>query len=135
MEFFAFAFAFNAKSFAIVILVFFFFPPRHFFWTNYRKLFSQRFNFSYQENVWPRFNLFLGHTRTYFRKNYSSSCYSRRVWHMTVAYIHGYQHAWRPKKHNKLPEPTAKNSEISYSYGQLEDGRRCKGQNREKSSR
>ena len=54
------AFAFNAKSFAIAILVCFcffvvvfftFFPSRHFFWTGCQKLFSQRFYFSYRENV------------------------------------------------------------------------------------
>ena len=76
-------FAFNAKSFAIAILVFsFFFFFFHFFWRDCQKLFSECFNLSYEENVWPRSDSFLEHTKTYFRKNCSSSCYSRRVWHM-----------------------------------------------------
>ena len=94
--------AFNAKSFAIAILVFFsFFPSRHFFWTDCQKLFSHCFNFSYQENVWPRSDSFLGHNKAYFHKNCSWSCYSRCVWHMTRL-MHGNHHSERPKKHKKL---------------------------------
>ena len=37
-----------------------------------------------------------------------------RVAHDT-AYMHGNHHAQRRKKHKKLPEPTAKNSETSYT--------------------
>ena len=82
--FFFFAFAFNAKSFAIGILTFCsFFLSSKFFWTDCQKLFSQHFNFSCQENVWSRFELFLGYTKLYFRKNCSWSCYSRGVWHIT----------------------------------------------------
>ena len=32
-----------------------------------------------------------------------------------TAYMHGNQHAQHPKKHKKLPEPTTKNSEKSYT--------------------
>ena len=75
---------FNANSFAIAILVFFsYFPSRYFFWTDCRKIFSQRFKISYQERVLPRSVSFLGHIKKYFRKNFSSSCYSRCVWHIT----------------------------------------------------
>ena len=41
------------------------------------------FIISYQESVWPRSDSLLGHTKTFFRKNCSWSCYSWRVWHMT----------------------------------------------------
>ena len=99
------AFAFNAKSFAIAILVFFiFFPSRHFSGRNAKKLFRQRFNFSYQEKVWPRSDSFIGHTKTYFRKNCSCSCHSQRVWHMKRL-MHGNLHSQHPKRHKKLPEP------------------------------
>ena len=57
-----------------------------------KKLFSER----YLESVWPRSDSFLGHTKMYFRKYYSTSCYSRRVWHMTQL-MHGNQHS----KHTK----------------------------------
>ena len=40
-----------------------FFPSSPFFWTSCQKLFSQRFNISYQESVWPRSDSFLGHTK------------------------------------------------------------------------
>ena len=110
-----------------------FFPSRHFFWMDCQKLFREGFNFSYQENVWPRFDSFLGHTQKYFRKNCSLSCYSWRVWHMTQL-MHGHQHSQHTKKRKKLPEPTTRNLETSYTDRYLVDGRRFKGQNREKSS-
>ena len=97
------AFALNAKSFAITVLVFFsFFPSRHFFRTDCQKVFSHRFNF-YQKNVWPRFESFLGHTKTYFRKNCSWSCYSRRAWYMTRL-MHSNQNWQHPRKQKNLPK-------------------------------
>ena len=48
------------------------------------------FIISYQESVWPRSDSLLGHTKTFFRKNCSWSCYSWRVWHMTRL-MHGNQ--------------------------------------------
>ena len=131
------AFAFNAKSFAIAILVFFsFFPSRHFFWTDCQKLFSQHFNFSYQENVWPRFDLFLGYTKTYFRKNFSWSCYSRRVWHMTrlictVTSMHSVQKSTRNCQNR--PPKTRKKVIRMYNSSRWQKIR-CNGQNRQKSS-
>ena len=60
------------------------FPSRQFFWKDCQKLFSHRFNFSYQENVWPRSDSFIGRTKTYFDKYISWSWYSRCVWHMIL---------------------------------------------------
>ena len=68
-----------------------------------KKPFSQRFIISYQENVWPRSDSFLGHTKMFSRKYCSTSCYSRRVWHKTL-FIHGNQDSQHPEKHNKQPE-------------------------------
>ena len=82
---------------------FVFFPSRHFFWSDCQKLFRERFKISYQEMVWARSDSFLGHTKECFRKNCSSSCYSRHVWHMTRL-IHGNQHSQDPKKHKEQPE-------------------------------
>ena len=111
------AFAFNAESFAIAILVFFlFFLLVTFSWRSAEKLFSKRFLVSYQENVWPRSDSFLGHTKMSFRKYCSTSCYSRRVWHMTQL-MHGNQHSKHPKKYKKQ---SARNSERSKPV----DGRR-----------
>ena len=90
------------------------------------KLFNQRFMISYQESMWPRSDSFLGHTKISFYKYYSTSCYSRRIWHMTQL-MYGNQNSKHPKKHKKQ---SAKNSETSY----LVDGRRFKGQYRDKSS-
>ena len=110
-------FVFNAKTFAIAILVFFsFFPSRHFFWMDdCQKLNNQRFNFSYQENVWPRSYSFLGCSKTYLCKKYSLSCSSqvRGTLHSLCTVTSNLQH---PKKHKKLPKPTARNSEISKLY-------------------
>ena len=105
------AFAFNAKSFAIAILVFIFllFLLVTFSGWTAKKLFSQRFMISYQKSVWPRSDSFLGQTKMPFRKYCSTSCYWRRVWHMTHL-MHGNQHSKHPKKHNKQ---SAKNSETS----------------------
>ena len=100
------AFAFNAKTFAIAILVLFFFFHFSFsslFWTDCQKLFSELFIISYQRNKWPRSDSFLGHTKKSLRKNCRSSCYSRRVWHMTQL-MHGNQHSQYLKKHKKQPE-------------------------------
>ena len=99
-----FAFAFNAKSFTISILVLFFlffllFP----FLDGLPKGFSERFTISYQENVLPRSDSFLGHNKKFFRKNCCSSCYSRRMWHMTQV-MHGNQHSQHLEKHKKQPE-------------------------------
>ena len=77
-----------------------FFPFFHslcFFCTDCQKLFSKRFIISYQESAWPKFDSFLGHTRNSFRKICSSSCNSRRVWHMTQ-FMKGNQHSKRTKK-------------------------------------
>ena len=65
--------------------------------------------------MWPRSDSFLEHTKTYFSKNCSLSYYSRGVRHMTRI-VHGNQYSQHPKKHKKLPEPTARNSETSFSY-------------------
>ena len=73
-----------------------FFPSLYFFWTDCQKLFSKRFIISYQESVWPRFDSFLGRTKNSFSKSSSSSCYSRRVWHMTQ-FMKGNQHSKRTK--------------------------------------
>ena len=55
-----FAFAFHAKSFAILFLVFFlFFLP---------VTFSERFIKSYQESMWSRSDSLLGHTQNSFLK-------------------------------------------------------------------
>ena len=62
-----------------------------------KKLFNQCFIISYQESVWPRSDSFLGHTKMSFRKYCSTSCYSRRVWHMPRL-IHRNQHLQHPKK-------------------------------------
>ena len=47
--------------------------------------------------MWSRSDLFLGHTKKYFCKNCSWSCYSRCVWRM-IRLMHGYQHLQHPKK-------------------------------------
>ena len=53
-----FAFTFNAKSFATAFLVFFsFFPSRHFFWTDYQKLFTQLFIISYSLDTLKGFSI------------------------------------------------------------------------------
>ena len=83
-------FAFNAKSFAIAILIFF--PSCHSFWKDCQKLNNKPLNFRYQENVWPRSYSLLGHTKTYFLKDCSLSCYLRAcgLWYglWTVTSIH-----------------------------------------------
>ena len=105
------AFAFNAKSFAIAILDFLlFFPSCPFSWPDCRQFFRQRFKISYQVCMWPRPGSFLGHAYKYFRKNCSSNCYSRHVWH-TTRIIHRNQHWQHPKKHKKQLETW--NSETS----------------------
>ena len=52
-----------------------FFPSRHFFWTDYQKLFSQRFTISYWESLSPRSDSFFGLTKKSFCKDCSWSCY------------------------------------------------------------
>ena len=131
------AFAFNAKSFAIAILVFFFFFSfSPLFLDGLQKLFSQHFNFSYQENVRPIFDLFLGHTKTYFRKNVSWSCYSRRVWHMTrlictVTSMHSIQKSTRNCQNRP---PKTRKKVIRMHNSSRWHKIRCNGQNRERSS-
>ena len=78
------AFAFNAKSFLIACLVFVFF----FILVTFSGRTVESFTITYQESVWPRSDLFLGHTKNSFRKNCSSSYYSWRLWHMTLL-MHG----------------------------------------------
>ena len=73
------------------------------FCTDCLKVFSKHFIINYQGRMWPRSDSFLGHTKKSFRKNCSSSCYSRRVWHM-ARLKHGNQHSQHPKKRKKQPE-------------------------------
>ena len=84
-------------------LFFFIFSLSTGFWTDCLKLFSKRFMINYQGSVWPRSSSFLGHTKKSFREKCSSSCYWRRVRHMTRL-KHGNQHLQHPKKHKKQPE-------------------------------
>ena len=127
MEEQVFVFGFNAKSFAIAILVFFlFFLLITFSGRTAKILSSECFMISYIESVWPRSDSVLGHTKMPFRKYCSRSCYSQCMWHMTQL-LHGNQHSKYPKKYKKQ---SSRNSEISYAV----DGRRFKGQNRDKSS-
>ena len=116
IESFFIAFAFNIKYFTTAVhFVLFLFSFSSLFWMDCQKFNNQRFTFSYQENVWPRFDSLLGHTKIYFLKNCCLSCYSRYVWHMTRL-THINQHSQHPKKYKKLPEPNARNSETSYVY-------------------
>ena len=101
-----------------------FFPSRPFFWTSCQKLFSQRFNISYQESVWSRSDSFLGHTKNYFRKNCSRSSYSRCVWHMTW-FMQGNQHSQHPKS-------TRNNQKLGNKLASR--WQKIQGSNREKSS-
>ena len=73
------------------------------------KLFSERFLISYQECVLPRSDSFPGHTKLSFYKYSSTSCYSRRVWHMTQL-MHRNQNSKHPKRHKKQ---SARNQETS----------------------
>ena len=73
------------------------------FWTDCLKVFSKHFIINYQGRVWPRSDSFLGHTKKSLRKKCSSSCYSRRAWHMTWL-KHGNQNSQNPKRHKKQPE-------------------------------
>ena len=135
---FLFRLCLTQKAFQLSFQFFFlFFPFRHLFWTDCPKLLSQCFNFSYQQNFLmkksrKRSDSFLGHTKIYFHKNCSSSCYSRIVWHK-IRFMQRNQHLQHPKKDNKLPESIAKKLGNKL-YRQLVDGKRFKGQYREKSS-
>ena len=84
-------------------IFFLFFPSRHFFWTDFQKVLSEPFIINYQESVWPRSDSFLGDTKRFFRKIFSLSFYSWRLWHMTRL-KRSNQHSWHPKKHKKQPE-------------------------------
>ena len=81
---------------------------------------------SYQESMWTRSDSFLGHTKISFCKYCSLSCYLWCVWHMTQL-MHSNQHS---KHQKKRKTQSARNSETSYPV----DGRRFKGQNRDKSN-
>ena len=91
-----------------------------------KKVFSERFMTSYLEGVWPTSDSFLGHAKMPFRKYCYTSCYLWRMWHMTHL-MHGNQHSKHPEKHKKQ---STRNLETSYPV----DGRKFKGQNRDKSS-
>ena len=72
------------KELQLPFWFFFFFPSRHFFWTDYQKLFSQRFYHKLSRKrvtkIWLiPWTLYLKS----FRKNCSPSCYLWRVWNMT----------------------------------------------------
>ena len=99
-----FAFAFNEKSFVIAILVFFFFFSFvTFSGRTTKKLLNKRFMISYRKSVWPRSESFLGHTKMSFCKYCSTSCYSRRVSHMTKLIDHD-QHSQHPERYKKQSE-------------------------------
>ena len=86
-----------------------FFSAHHFFWTDCQKPFSQRFILSYQESVWPKSNLFIGHTKKSFRKN----C-SQVVIHDTCDTWHGLCTVTRFITSQKVHE-TVRNLETSES--------------------
>ena len=81
----------------------FFFSFLSLFWTEFQKLFSERFKISYPESVSPRSDLFLGHMKNISVK-IVPEVVIRRAWHMTRL-IHGNKHSKHPKKtHKKQPE-------------------------------
>ena len=101
-----------------------FFPPCHFFWTDCHKPFSECFKFTYQENVWPRSESFLGQTKRYFCTHCSWSCYLRRAWHMlglcTVTSIYNIQ---KSKRNFQSRPPETRKQAI---YGTHSSGEQAK---------
>ena len=77
------AFGCNAKSFASSLLFFFFFSFSSMLLDGLSKIVFRNVSwFVKQEACNQDRTYFIGHTKKCFRKNYSLTCYSRRVWHM-----------------------------------------------------
>ena len=71
---------------------FFFSPSRQCFWTDCQKFFRGGFKTSYWESVWPRSDLFLGHTKNISLNIFLKVCIREvcGTWHnlFTVTSIH-----------------------------------------------
>ena len=104
---------------ALQLPLFFLFPFSTGLWTDCLKLFSKRFNINYQGSMWPRSDSFVGHTKKYFHKNCSWSCYLQGVWHMTRL-KHGNQHSQHPKKHKKEQETCKQVSQLVSGWKEMQ---------------
>ena len=88
---------------------------RSFFWS----AFSRNRTEYGQISGWSSVDEVSLHTpKCYFRKNTSSSCYSRHVWHMTRL-MHGNQHSQHPKKHKKQEE-TSETSQLASRWEKIQ---------------
>ena len=110
-------FVFNAKTFAIAILVFFLFFLLVTFsgWTTAKSLITNVLTLVIKKMCDQVLTHFLDALRHIYVKIFSLSCSSRvrGTLRCLCTVTSNLQH---PKRHKKLPEPTARNSEISKLY-------------------